>query len=113
MCRRKEPAFDKAEIAYAIDKHKRRDAVVSVKDFKLPSSYEADYWLRDIPVFLNKGCTCPNPMLSVLEICEHCRWLLLISGLHNLVKHNPRYPCNVDAIKGEIEEFPSTIEPSA
>ena len=61
----------------SVEVSKRRETVVSVKNFDIPVPEHDDKRLGDGQVLNDVLCTYPKPMLSVLEICDHCRRLTI------------------------------------
>lgn len=67
----KDPAGNPIDLR-AIDVTKRCEPVIAVENFKVAATKHCDERSRNGFVFSNEGCTCPKPLLSVLEVCRHC-----------------------------------------
>ena len=46
--------------------------MATIDDFELLVPVQNDHGSGDCSVLPDKGCTCPEPLLSVLEICSQC-----------------------------------------
>ena len=50
-----------------------RKPMISIPNPKSVASISKNDGARDRSVLFKKGCTCPKPLISVLDICSHCR----------------------------------------
>jgi hypothetical protein len=62
----------KREVLVHPEKYGSCKSVVSVQDGKVAPVEESNQGLRHGVVFPNKGCSCPEPLLSVFQICRWC-----------------------------------------
>ncbi len=47
-------------------------SMVSIPNSESVAGIRKNDRARDISILLKKGCTCPKPLISVLDICSHC-----------------------------------------